>query len=312
MSRLNSAISLALGAAFISFAAAANAGIIADDCTGCSIAQIQGMMPECNPGRASARYVSDFAAGRLYLGCYTIDGVKINATNVNKPMTQGQIRYHWYQPDASFQNTFDAYNNVYQNNGHVPRVGSKAYLHVSLTPKINLGADNGYLNAYDTVRASSNNDQVLNWLDSTKFTTENLSSVPGSYPMSPAFTADLVNLMNAISTAIISFNWKITVTIVFDDGSTRDYALGSDGLWKTVANSAKDGHGNPIPEKYDSIANNGSETYSFSGGGPTYDQGNFVNLITLYGVPVTNGSSSGTVYGCVQVGSDHVTCTQAN
>ena len=307
MSRISSAVSFALGTGILSFAVAANAGIIAEDCTGCSIAQIQSMIPECNPGRASALYVSDFAAGRLYLGCYTIDGVKINAVG-NAPMDQVRIKYHWYQPDASIQNTFDAYNSVYQNNGHVPRAQSHAYLHVDLQPKIPSG-DDGYLNAYETVVATSNNDRVLQWLDMTKFTMTNTSLESSDrMPQFPALQAEVVALMNAIQTAVISFKFDVRVTVVFHDGSTREYKVDPSGQWTTVPGTARDAHGNPVPESYADIARNGQQEYSFTGDGPHYDQSNFVNSITLYGVPITNGSgggsSGGSIIGCVKTGDD--------
>jgi hypothetical protein len=286
----------------------ANAASFVADCTGCSMAQIQSLAPECSGSLAGGRYISDFDAGNLYYVCYTIDGVKINtATNASRE-TQTTIRYHWHQPNPTVENMFRSYYDVYQNNGHVKAEAAMVRVYNDLRPKIGLG-DNGYMNAYDTVAATANNDIVLNWLGSVNFTAEKVSNLPGTLPLSPALSAAIVNMLNSIKTNIVSFDFKVKVEVVFSDGSSRDYTIDDTGNWSTVPNSARDAHGNPIPENYNGIANGGRQTYSFGGDGPSYDRTNFITTLTLYGVPVTNGGGGGgNVIGCVTASGETV-CT---
>jgi len=311
MKHHRSSIGLAIAAGLFA-AGAAQAGIViqAKDCTGCTAAQIQALVPSCEQGE---RYITDFAAGRLYEGCYDISGLSPRAVPINgnglRPLTQGTKIYHWIQPPAYLQNSFQAYLDVYNLNGHVRAASAAVHVQVDIQPKINLGADDGYMNAYDAVSATANNDVVLNWLESTLLTTQRVSAFPGSAPFSPAYAAALTTLLNSIKSSLLSVDFKVLITVVFHDGSTRQYTVDQYGDWATVPKSARDAHGNPIPEKYDDVADGGNQTYGF-GGGPGYDQTNFVHTITLFGVPIQG--DSGTTYGCVWNGSSNtLTCTRS-
>lgn len=311
MTHYRSSIALAIAAGL--FAAAAQAGITvqAKDCTGCTIAQIEALVPSCEQGE---RFITDFAAGRLYEGCYDIAGVSPRSIPINgdapRPMAQGTKVYHWIQPTAAYQNTFQAYLDVYNLNGHMRAASAAVRVQVDIRPKINLGADDGYMNAFDAVSATANNDVVVNWLNSTLITTQRVSALPGSAPFSPAYTAAITSLINSIKTAIVSVDFKVLITVVFHDGSTRQYTVDQYGDWTTVPKSARDAHGNPIPEKYDDVAGGGRQTYGFGGGGPDYDQRNFASTIRLWGIPVQG--DSGATWGCVWSGSSNtLTCTRS-
>lgn len=284
MTHRRSSIAIAIAVGLL-VAASAQAQVVAQDCTDCTTAQIEAMAPPCGQGYA---YISDFGAPNLYKLCYTLD------VNDGYQPPRREKEYQWAQPEATYENTFQAYLAVYNNNGHVKAIGAKSYLRLTLRPKVNVGGDDGYMNAYDTVRSSANNQVVLNWLDSTTFSTGNTEAYVAGV-VTPALTSATVALLNAIKTAVISFNIKISVTLVFNDGSQRTYTVGSSGAWETVPNTAMDAHFNRIPESASTVANNGgSETYGF-GGYPTYDQTNLSTLISLYGIPVTYGGTSGEI-----------------
>lgn len=306
MTHYRSSIALAIAAGL--FAAAAQAGITvqAKDCTGCTIAQIEALVPSCEQGE---RFITDFAAGRLYEGCYDIAGVSPRAVPINgnapKPMAQGTKVYHWIQPTAAYQNTFQTYLDVYNINGHIRAAEAKAYLHVDLKPSISLG-DDGYMNAYDAVRAPANNNAVLDWLTTTYFTKDNVN---GAYPFaaSPAMASALANLFNDLKVSILGIDFKVEVTVVFHDGSQRTYATNSFGDWAEVPGTAIDAHGNPIPEDYADIAGNGSRTYGFNGQ-PGYDQTNLHTLANLYGASIVYDPTGVVVVCTMTAGNKTVTC----
>jgi hypothetical protein len=301
-----SPVAIAVAACFFSAAAQAGVAVNATDCSVCTAAQLEALVPNCEQG---SRLISDFEAGRLYQGCYDIKGVQRRVVTRSGPVPMTSKIYHWTQPPAYMQNTFQAYLNVYNNNGHVRSQSATAYVHLDLVPKIHLG-DDGYMNAYDAVYAPVNNDAVLDWLNTTTFTTSNTSAAPGHAPFSPALAAAVNQLMNAIKSAVVSFDYPLQITVVFHDGSMRTYKVDPSGDWHEVPNAAKDGHGNPIPEKYDDVADGGKKTYGFGGGGPGYDQTNFVHTITGFGIAIQG--DSGATYGCTWNGSNNtLTCTRS-
>lgn len=306
MKHSHSSVALAVAAGL--FSVAAQAGIHAVDCTGCTAAQVEALVPRCEQG---VRYITDFAAARLYKGCYTLTGVEPRVVIHGGPTTLATKKYRWMQPSAATQNSFQTYLDVYNNNGHVRAQAARVYVRDDLTPKINLGGDDGYMNAYDAVRATANNDAVRNWLNSTILTSQRVAALPGKYPFSPALTTAIVTLLNSLDSSIISVDFNVKIEVVFHDGSTREYTVDKYGEWAAVPDSARDAHGNPIPETYDDVANNGgSQTYGFGGSGPDYDQGNFVHTITLFGIPIYG--DTGATYGCSWNGSNNtLTCTKS-
>jgi len=268
-------VAFAVGALIFS---AAQAQLAVQDCTGCSTAQIEAKAVNCGQGYT---YISDFASQNLYKVCFTWD------VNDEYRPPKREKAYEWAQPESSYLKTFQAYEGVWLNNGHHMAVDATAYIHVDLKPKVSVGGDNGYLNAYDTVRAPANSQQVLDWLDSTNFTTQNVSGAPLPSPTSPALESVLVNWMNSVKTSLLSFQMTINITVVFNDGSKRTYTIAPSGQWTTVPNTAQDSHGNPIPETSNAVAGNGSSvTYGFGGAGANYDQNNLGTLIDLYNIPV--------------------------
>lgn len=303
----HSIIALAITAG-LTFSAGANAGgltIHATDCTGCTADQIQALMPNCEQ---SVRYVSDFANGNLYEGCYDLSGVEprvVTGSGV-KTAAVAASRYNWYQPDSGMQNTFQVYLDVYNNNGHVEAAEAKAYAHVDLTPKVSLG-DDGYMNANDAVRAPVNNDAVINWLETTWFTTGNVQGVVGPGIGSPRLDDLLANLFNTIKTSILTVNFVVKITVVFHDGSERTYETDSSGDWVEVPGTAIDAHGNPIPENYAALAGTGVRTYKINGN-PGYDQTNLRTLTNLYGAGIVHNPTA-TVVVCSMMGPDNkITC----
>lgn len=281
-SRAVLALAIVLG---LTFSAGASAGISihATDCSGCTGAQLEALAPNCEQG---SRLISDFAGGRLYEGCFDIRGVERRVATHAGAVAMSSKIYHWYQPTADKQNAFQAYLNVYNLNGHVRAAAAAVRVHVDIVPKSSLG-DDGYMNAYDTIGSKANSDAVLNWLNTTNFSTARISAPPGIAPFSPAYSAAMAQLINTIKSSIVNFDYNVKITVVFHDGSTRDYTVNKTGDWETVPNSSRDGHGNETPENRDAVANNGGyANYSYAGVGPNYDLSNFLATMQALGVPV--------------------------
>lgn len=307
MKHYRSSIAFAIAACLLTTAVQAGVVVQSKDCTGCTTAQIEALVPSCEQG---AIFITDFAAGRLYEGCYDIAGVSPRGVPTIggkiSPMAQGTKIYHWIQPDAGSQNTFQAYLDVYNNNGHVKAAEAKAYANLDLKPKLSLG-DDGYMNAYDTVRAAVNNNVVVNWLETTWFKT---GQVQGAGPGigSPRLDDLLTNLFNTIKTSFLTINFQVQITIVFHDGSQRTYETAPSGNWVVVPGTAIDAHGNPIPENYNAIAGNGTQTYTFNGY-PGYDGTNLRTLTGLFGAGVEyNPTDTVTVVICSKKGNEGITC----
>ena len=302
MRSIHSRVALAV-AVGLAFSASANAGLAihATDCTGCTADQIQALMPNCEQG---VRYVSDFANGNLYEGCYDLTGVQRRVVTGGgvKTAAVASRHYNWYQPDAGLYNTFQAYQDVYNNNGHVKAAEATATVRPDLKPSLSLG-DDGYLNAYDTIRAPVDNTQVINWLGAKTWTKDEVSGLP----ISPALASALATLFNDVKVGVLNVDFKIEITVVFHDGSKRTYTTDSTKKWKEVPGTATDAHGNPIPENYDDLAGTGTRTYAINGS-PGYDRTNLQTLTNLYGGNVVHNPSA-TVVVCSMMGPDNkVTC----
>lgn len=300
---LKIAVAIAVGLVF-STAAIAGSGLTihATDCTGCTADQIQALMPNCEQG---VRYVSDFANGNLYEGCYDLNGVerRVAPGGGVKTAAVASRRYNWYQPEASLQNTFQAYLAVYNNNGHVMAAKATAVVRPDLKPTLSLG-DDGYMNAYDTVSASVNNAQVVNWLTTKTWTKDDLSGTP----ISPALFSAVANLFNDFKISILGIDFKVEIIVIFHDGSRRTYNTNSFGDWVVEPGTAFDAHGNPIPENYSALAGTGVQHYTISGV-PNYDGTNLRTLTNLFGAGIVHNPTA-TVVVCSMMGPDNkVTCT---
>lgn len=144
--------------------ATAHATVVSQDCTSCSAVQIQALATGCNQGYS---YVHDFATSRLYKVCFAWD-----VNDASRPPKREKV-YEWATPELQYQQAFEAYANVYLNNGRsksivinvrLPIVESKSTtageMHTTLSP----ATDNGYINAYDTVVSVQDNERVVQTL----------------------------------------------------------------------------------------------------------------------------------------------------
>lgn len=291
-------------------AASAQAGVViqVNDCSDCTLAQIEALMPRCDRG---FRYITDFSAGGLYKGCYELQGEQHAAAIRNVPPPASARSYHWMKPAAAYQNAFKVYLDVYTNNGHVKLAKAKIYVHTDLKPILALG-DDGYMNAYDTISASANNHAVTSWLESADFTASNVKGVPIFGTTSPALDGALLHLLNIIKTSPLSFDFVVSTDVVFHDKSKRDYTIDKYNDWNAIPGTARDGHDNRIPEKSNSIVpDHGTDTYDYSSAGPDYDMNNFLRLLRDYRIPVDNKESGGKQYVCAWNGHSHnIKCTQ--
>ncbi|HEX5960846.1 MAG TPA: hypothetical protein VFY97_06325 [Rhodanobacteraceae bacterium] len=297
MKRLYRSTALA-AAAGLFFSASLHAQLMqyAATCNGCTASQVEALLPDCALGY---QYVGDFDADRLYLGCYQVKGTQPLVKPLVKPLLglPGERHYVWRQPGASEQNTFEAYRNVYALNGHVMAANAQVSVNADLGPALSLG-DDGYMNAYDVVSATQNKDAVKNWLFTTVYTTTNTMYSPF---VSPALASALVALLNDIKTGIMSFDFNINVTLVFHDGSQAAFHYDPHNLtWSYVPGSARDGHGNLIPDSYAAIGGSGGQVYDFTNPHPGYDVYNFDALLQAYGIQPTGSTT--TVLECVTVG----------
>lgn len=295
----STALAVAVG---LFFSATLHAQVIqhAQTCNSCTTQQIQALLPNCNQGYG---YVADFDADHLYLGCYKEKGIKPMAAPYLGAPTQRS--YVYGQPPASQANTFQAYQNVYAANGHVLNANARVSVNADLTPSTRLG-DDGYINAYDAVHSTQNMDTVRAWLLSTGFTPANTVGLAGSGTASPQLSAVIAELLNNIKTSVISFNYTVNVIVVFHDGSQMTFAFNSpNGRWEYVPGTARDAHGNLVPDSYESVGGNYGTTYNFTNPNPSYDLTNFLNSLQLGNVQPQGSPSK--VLACVTV-NKVVTC----
>ncbi len=298
-------------------AASAQTQIPAASCEACTQQQITQMVRSCDSG---IDYVADFRSNRIYKACSYID---VN-DGVRPPTRTRELQT--YPVESNVQQIFNIYENVYLNNNLT--LGYTAYIDAfnlladrqkpskfesfasSIINVIILSANavdiNGKMTAYDAVVSSANNQQVINYLAGKAFSAPDLSAAnPG---MGPGLVGAIATLENAFTSKIISFsNFNATYIVKFPDGSQRtyrmDFVLHS---YVAVPGTARDAHGNIVPENASMVSNGGGvETYNFQGA-PQSDLTNFVNLATSYGATFSN--STGQTVQCTWDGSS-LRCT---
>lgn len=279
MDKLTGGIALAIGVLVFS---SAQADIVLQNCNGCSTAQVEALAPECAQGYA---YVSDLVSQNLYKVCFNWD-----VDDGQRPPLRYK-EYTWAHPEDNAQQTWQAYENIYLNNGH--KMAADISVSVNIPPATQLNGDNGKINAYDTVSATANNDAVTHYLDTTYFTSVNVNGA--NAPASPALAAAFASLLDhfQVTTPFITTNpnFPVTIVVVFSDGSKRTYSFNyAVQQYAAVPGTARDGHGQLIPENQNMASNGGgTNTYDHTGAGPNYDQGNLERLLNEFGAKVVNG-----------------------
>lgn len=280
MKRLKAGITLVIGALAFS---SAEADIVLQNCNGCTTAQVEALAPNCAQGYA---YVSDLVSQNLYKLCFNWD-----VDDGKRPALRYKD-YTWLRPEDNVQQTWQAYEDIYLNNGH--KMAADVSIRVNIAPRIQMHGDNGRLNAFDTIGATANNDAVIDYLNTTYFTSENVNG--SQRPASPALATAFATLLNhfQVTTPLITTNpnFPVTIVVAFSDGSKRTYSFNyAVQQYKAVPGTARDGHGNLIPENTSMASNGGStETYGFGGSGPSYDQNNLESLLRRFGAQITGGS----------------------
>jgi hypothetical protein len=281
--------------------------IVAKDCEACTQQQIVPLVRECQNGYD---YVSDFRSNKIYKACFVLD---VN-DGVRPPVKTKDL--FLATVESNIQQSFQAYENVYTNNNLT--MGYTAYLDLQVnstgylqknkfesfaTNILNVfiptadaqsstPSDNGSVNAYDTVVSSSYNNQVINVLNTKAFDVPSLTSAnPG---MGSGLIGSIAIIENSVKSDVISFsNFNATYIVNFPDGSQRTYNVDFvNKTFKAVPGTAKDAHGNVIPENTAMVSNGNSiETRSFQGN-PNYDLTNFVNLAKSFGAVMGNVSQT--------------------
>lgn len=280
MNGLKAGLALAIGGLMFS---SAQADIVLQNCNGCSTAQVEALAPNCAQGYA---YVSDLVSQNLYKICFNWD-----VDDGQRPFLRYKD-YSWAHPEDNAQQTWQAYEDIYLNDGH--KMAADISIRVNVPPSMQVHGDNGKLNAYDTIVSTANNDAVIHYLDTTYFTTANVNGSTTS--VSPALAAAFARLLDhlQVTTPLITTNpnFPVTIIVVFSDGSKRAYSFNyTVQQYAAVPSTARDGHGNLIPENTSMASNGGStETYGFNGAGPSYDQGNLESLLQRFGAHITGGS----------------------
>lgn len=280
MNNFNKGVAVAIGIAIFS---TVQAQVATTDCTGCSIGQIEALAPLCAQGYS---YITDFAAPKLYKLCFTID-----VNDAYRPPKK-EKDYYWAQPESWAMQLFQAYENVYLDNGHIK--AAAAHVRVYIPAPFPQG-DNGYMNAYDVVSSSANMTALSGYLSTGSITRTYIEGQPDT-----AAAAHIADLLNAISlNGIIKIDgFPVSFIMDFDDGShvTVQYNA-TTGYWGAVPGTARDANGNVLPESQSMAGNNG-QSYGFDGRN-SYDFGNFesrLRNLQAQGIPVTNGSGGGSVH----------------
>ncbi|HET6914285.1 MAG TPA: hypothetical protein VFH71_13205 [Rhodanobacteraceae bacterium] len=285
-------IALAVGALIFS---AAQAQVATKDCTGCSTAQIEALASNCSSGYS---YITDFASQNLYKVCFTWD------VNDEYRPPRKEKDYDWAISEPQAGQIFKAYEDVYLNNGHVK--AAAATLKINIQAPNPLG-DNGWMNAYDTVQSSQNENAVQNYLMTYHFSSADFTQ---SAPALAAGFAELLKSLQITTPVITINNFPTTVTLTFNDGSKRTYTFDSlHGTYVPTPGTAMDAHGNTIPENTSMATNNGIGQYYGFNGGNTYDMGNIETILRnlqAAGIPITNGG--GNEIACSSVAGGGVSC----
>lgn len=280
MTHVKNAVAFAIGMAIFS---AAQAQIVTTDCTSCSIGQIEALAIPCGQGYS---YITDFAAPKLYKVCFTID-----VNDAYRPPRK-EKDYYWAQPESWAMQLFQAYENVYLDNGHVR--AASAHVRINIPARFPQG-DNGYMNAYDVVSAPANMTALSDYLSTGSITRTYIEGQPDT-----AAAAHIADLLNAISVnGLIKINgFPVSFIMDFNDGShiTVQYNA-TTGYWEAVPGTAIDANGNPLPESQSMAGNNG-QSYGFDGRN-SYDFGNFesrLRNLQAQGIPIVNGSGGGSIH----------------
>lgn len=217
-----------------------------------------------------------------------------------------QRNFVYSQPPPGSQNTFQAYQGVYAL-GYPNTANAKVSVQSGniLAPSVRLG-DDGWMNAYDAVHSTQNMDDVKTWLMSTTYTPSNTEGLNHQGVADVALSAGMALLLNNIKTSTLSFNYQVNVTIVFHDKSSITLRFDNpNGIWKYVPGTARDAHGNLIPDSYESTGGNNGSTYNFTNPNPGYDLTNFLNTLQLDNVQPQGSPTK--VLACVTV-DKVVTC----
>lgn len=292
--------------------ASAQTGISAGNCEACTKLQIAQRVRSCDAG---IDYIADFRSNVIYKACAYID-----VNDGVRPATRTR-ELQIYPVESAVQQNFNLYENVYTNNNLT--LGYTAYLKTSnlfanlqqsdkiesfasavfdvLIPSANAGDVNGNMNAYDTVVSPAANERLINYLASKAFSAPSLAQAnPG---MGPGLVGAIATLENAFTSKIISFsNFNATYVVQFPDGSMRTYRMDFVAhTYAPVPGTARDAHGNIVPENRSMVSNgNGVATYNFQGA-PGSDLNNFINLATSFGA--TFGSGTGASMTCTWDGT---------
>jgi hypothetical protein len=223
----------------------------------------------------------------LYKVCFTID------VNDEYRPPKREKDYIWAQPEASAMQLFQAYLNVYLDNGHVK--AAAAHVRAYIPARYPQG-DNGYMNAYDVLVSSANMNALSDYLSTGNFTQTFINGQPDT-----AAAAHIADLLNAISlNGIIKIEgFPVSFIMDFDDGSHITVRYNpTTGYWQAVPGTAIDANGNTIPENQNMASNNGKgQNYGFDGRN-SYDVGNLETVLRnlqAQGIPVTNGSGGGSI-----------------
>lgn len=268
---------IALAASFF-ISVAASAQQVTQDCTGCTTTQVEALATGCGQGYT---YVTDFAAQKLYKVCYTWD-----VDDGYRPPKKYK-EYTWATPESSATQLFQAYEGVYQHNGHAEAATAHVIVNIH-APAPN--GDNGYMNAYDVLSSSANQNALSNYLLQEHFDSSYIKSPD------PALAAAVANLLNAlqINGVIKIGGFPVSFTMDFNDGShiTVTFNVATQ-KYEPVPGTAVDAHLNTIPQNTNMASNGGiGQTYVFNGGN-TFDMGNIETVLRnlqARGIPVSNGS----------------------
>lgn len=302
----------ALSASVLAFASA-QAGVVSQDCTGCSTAQIEALAVNCNQGYS---YAHDFAGNRFYKLCFSWD-----VNDAFRPPKREKT-YQWITPEIQYQNAFQAYENVYLNNGNSKNIeinvripitesasSTAGEMHTMLSPV----TDNGYVNAYDTIVSASDNDRIVQTLMTNYFNSTELQS--WNPPWGSALVAAIAQAENFFKSDLIDFsNFNATYTVHFNDGSQRTYQFSSSmHTFVAVPNSARDAHGQLIPENANAATNGyGTAVYNYENTPPGYDMPNLETLLRnmgAQGIPIVSGGGGGSVTCSWNGSTNTLTCT---
>lgn len=287
-------VSTCFGAVLL-FSSIANAQVVAQSCEGCNEKQLIQLVANCSAG---STYVADFSSNKLYNACSYLD------VNDTKPVTRTR-RVQYNAVGQDYQGIFNKYYQVYINNNRT--LGYTAYLHgitptasvqesllsryisflldsmVSVAKAQGSSSDNGYTNAYDTVVSVQANQNVINQLASQAFSAPSLSEAnPG---FGPGLVGAIAELENSFNSSLINFsNFNATYIVEFPDGSQRTYRVDFQAhSYAAVPGTARDSHGNLIPENKAMVSNGSSvASYNFTGD-PGYDRTNFIHLAQGFG-----------------------------